>query len=87
MTLQTNTDERAVFTMLWDMVNAIDMDGGKAIGSIISRYANMIDDRINNSGFSRSVDSLKLYTYDQLQEELDSRDEATPEEGESNHHG
>jgi hypothetical protein len=44
-------------------------------GTVISRYARMIDDRIENSGNSRSVDSLKLYTDEQLQEELDSRKE------------
>lgn len=67
--------ERAVFSMLWDMANAIREDGGSNTGSIISRYAGMIDDRIDNSGNSQSVDSLKLYTDEQLQDELDSRSE------------
>lgn len=66
---------RAIFKMLWDMVNEIKRDGGKSSGTIISRYASMIDDRIENSGYSRSVDNLKLYTTEQLQEELDERNE------------
>lgn len=65
--------QRAVFNLLWDMVNACDREGDKNRGTIISRYAGMIDDRIENSGHSRSVDSLKLYTDEQLQEELDGR--------------
>lgn len=69
--------ERATFNLLWDMWNALDdHDGygaGNNHGTIISRYASMIDDRINNSGNSRSVDSLKLYTTEQLQDEIDSR--------------
>lgn len=66
--------ERAIFSMLWDMFNiASDADSP---GQVISRYASMIDDRIQNSGNSRSVDSLKLYTEQQLRDELDSRDEA-----------
>jgi len=70
--------ERATFNLLWDMVNAIDDDRrservNNATGTIISRYAGMIDDRINNSGYSRSVDSLKLYTIKQLKEEIESR--------------
>lgn len=60
--------------MLWDMVSAIEGDS-KSAGTIISRYANIIDDRIENSGNSRSVDSLKLYSDTQLQDELDSREE------------
>lgn len=65
-------NERAVFSLLWDMFNtAKDADSP---GQVIGRYASMIDDRIENSGNSRSVDSLKLYTYQQLQDELDERD-------------
>lgn len=65
--------ERAVFSMLWDMFNAArDADSP---GQVIGRYASMIDDRIENSGYSRSVDSLKLYTAEQLQDELDSRED------------
>ena len=67
--------ERAVFKLLWDMVNQIESDkSDQHMGTIIGRYASMIDDRIENSGHSRSVDSLKLYTYEQLQDELDERD-------------
>ena len=65
--------ERAVFSALWDMYNAA-RDSDRP-GSIISRYASMIDDRIENSGNSRSVDSLKFYTIEQLQEEIDGRNE------------
>jgi hypothetical protein len=65
--------ERAVFNLLWDMYNkARDSDRP---GTVISRYASMIDDRIENSGNSRSVDSLKLYTTEQLQEEIESRED------------
>lgn len=72
--------ERAVFNLLWDMVNRIEEDdrSGRANsskGTIISRYAGMIDDRIANSGYSRSVDSLKLYTTEQLHDEINSRKE------------
>lgn len=69
--------ERAVFNLLWDMVNEIekaDMYRGRSqTGTIISRYAGIIDDRIKNSGHSRSTQSLKLYTDEQLQDELDER--------------
>jgi hypothetical protein len=65
--------ERAVLNLLWDMVNKIQDANYDNIGTIISRYASMIDDRIENSGNSRSVDSLRLYTSEQLQDELDSR--------------
>ena len=68
-----DTKERAVFKLLWDMVNAT-QESPESAGTIIGRHASMIDDRINNSGHSRSVDSLKLYTYDQLQDELDERE-------------
>lgn len=65
--------DKATFSMLWDMFNkARDADSP---GQVISRYAGMIDDRIENSGYSESVDSLKLYTTEQLQDELDSRKE------------
>lgn len=67
-------NERAVFNLLWDMANKIREDGGMNTGTIIGRYASIIDDRIENSGNSRSVDSLKLYTYEQLQDELDERE-------------
>lgn len=69
--------DRPIFKMLWDMVNAIEKDGyknnGLTRGTIIGRYAGMIDDRIENSGYSRSVDSLKLYDTKQLKDELRSR--------------
>lgn len=72
-----STEERAVFKLLWDMWNQLDNhDGygpGNSYGTIISRYASIIDDRIENSGNSRSVDSLKLYTTKQLKEEIESR--------------
>lgn len=59
--------------MLWDMVNTIrDSDSP---GTVIGRYASMIDDRIENSGNSRSVDSLKLYTTEQLKDEIESRED------------
>ena len=67
--------ERAVFNLLWDMVNEIDGKDGRTRGTIISRYAGVLDDRIDNSGYSRSVLSLKLYTTEQLQDELDEREE------------
>ncbi len=66
--------ERAVFKLLWDMQKEIDRntsDGSS--GTIISRYASMIDDRIENSGYSRSIDSLKLYTTEQLKNEIKER--------------
>lgn len=66
--------ERAVFNLLWDMYNTARNAGSP--GQVIGRYASMIDDRIENSGYSRSVDSLKLYTTEQLQDELDSRKES-----------
>lgn len=67
-------NERPVFKLLWQMVNELERyDGERNAGMIISRYASMIDDRIENSGYSRSVDSLKLYTTKQLKEELASR--------------
>ena len=71
-----------IFGMLWDMYHQLqeedeELEFGQRQrddkGMIISRYASMIDDRIENSGHSRSVDSLKLYTTKQLQEEIDSR--------------
>lgn len=74
-----NIDKRAVFKMLWDMVNSLKGEDNRTAGTIISRYAGMLDDRIENSGYSRSVDSLKLYTTKQLQTEIDSRQEAAPQ--------
>lgn len=69
---------RETFSMLWKMIDEVREQQFSprrdATGTIISRYARIIDDRINNSGHSRSVDSLKLYTYEQLQDELDERD-------------
>lgn len=65
--------ERATFNLLWDMVNACEGKDSRTQGTIISRYASMIDDRIENSGYSRSVDSLKLYDTKQLKEEIESR--------------
>lgn len=70
-----NNAKRDVFRLLWDMVNQISKgNGGRDTGMIIGRYAGLIDDRIENSGYSRSVDSLKLYTIEQLQEEINSRE-------------
>lgn len=66
--------ERATFNLLWDLVNLCEGEATNNQGSIVSRYAGMIDDRIENSGNSRSVDSLKLYTTEQLQDEIDSRE-------------
>lgn len=69
--------ERAVFNLLWDMLNEIEEDrqgpGKSHTGTIIGRYASIIDDRIENSGNSRSVLSLRLYTAQQLKDELESR--------------
>ena len=65
--------ERKTFNLLWDMANEIRNDGGMNTGTIISRYAGIIDDRIENGGNSRSTESLKLYSDEQLQEELDDR--------------
>lgn len=75
MTDQNTVDKekRAVFNLLWDMVNACDDEDNKTRGTIISRHASIIDDRIENSGNSRSADSLKLYSTEQLQSELSSR--------------
>ena len=70
--------ERATFQLLWNMIHAIDDTSASNAGTVIGRYAGMIDDRIENSGYSRSVDSLKMYTTEQLQAELDSR-EVTPD--------
>lgn len=67
-------NKRPIFKMLWGMVNEINRDDSeRGTGTIISRYASMIDDRIENSGYSRSTDSLKLYTTQQLKEELEER--------------
>lgn len=65
--------ERATFNLLWDMVKEVLKADGRGQGTIISRHASLIDDRLNNSGHSRSVDSLKLYTTEQLEEELEER--------------
>lgn len=71
------SQKRATFQLLWDMVNTIqDSSFIGSTGQVISRYASMIDDRIENSGNSRSTDSLKLYTIKQLQDEIDSREKA-----------
>ena len=65
------------FRLLWKMINEIEnagtYRGRPQTGTIISRYASMIDDRIQNSGYSRSVDSLMLFDTDQLEEELERR--------------
>ena len=68
---------KVAFNLLWDMWNVLDdHDGygnGNNYGTIISRYASIIDDRIENSGHSRSITSLKLFSDEQLQDELDER--------------
>ena len=70
--------KRATYKLLWDMWNALDdHDGygpGNNYGTIISRYANIIDDRLNNSGNSRAVETLKLFTTEQLETELQQRE-------------
>lgn len=71
---------RPIFKLLWDMVSEIKQDerSGRvksSTGTIISNYAGVIDDRIENSGYSRSTKSLKLYTTEQLKEELEGRSE------------
>lgn len=48
--------------------------GERNAGSIISRYAGILDDRIENSGYSRSTQSLKLYSTEQLEAELKERE-------------
>jgi hypothetical protein len=63
--------ERAVFKLLWDMFNAARETNNP--GQVISRFASIIDDRVENSGNSRSVDSLKLYSTEQLEQELADR--------------
>jgi len=81
--------DRNIFGLLWKMYHELkdeeeDYENSTRMrddrGTIISRYASMLDDRIENSGYSRSVDSLKLYTDEQLQAELDSRREGIVEE-------
>lgn len=68
---------RATFKLLWDMWNALDDhygdSPGNSYGTIISRYASIIDDRINNSGYSRAVETLKMFTTEQLENELKER--------------
>lgn len=74
--------ERNVFGMLWKMYHELRkedeaLEYGDRLrdnkGTIISRYAGIIDDRILNSGHSRNTDTLKLFTTEQLQAELDER--------------
>lgn len=73
-TNQASEDKRPIFKLLWNMQNEIERNmSERGTGTIISRYASMIDDRIENSGYSRSIDSLKLYTTEQLEEELKER--------------
>lgn len=63
------------FKYLWKLVNEVkraEFDD-KPTGTIVGRYASMFDDRLENSGHSRSVDSLKLYSTEQLEEELKER--------------
>ena len=68
--------KRDTFKMLWKMLDEIRQDKGeRGSGTIISRYASIIDNRIENSGYSRSTDSLSLYTTEQLEEELEERNE------------
>lgn len=77
--MNTPSNEPATFSLLWQMVNTIDEQRhdshADATGTIIGRYASVIDDRIENSGHSRSTLSLKLYTTEQLKEELGGRDD------------
>lgn len=66
--------EKPIFKLLWQLANELDRyEDTRPRGTIISRYAGIIDDRLQNSGYSRSVDSLKLYDTNQLKEELKSR--------------
>jgi len=65
--------EKGIFNLLWDMYNEA-MDSNNP-GQVIGRYAGIIEDRLENSGNSRSTQSLKLYTTEQLQEEIDDREE------------
>lgn len=78
--------EISTFRFLWKMVNELERHNwsegasgpGNNMGTIISRYASMLDDRLENSGYSRSTDSLALYSTRQLKEELEERkDEAS----------
>lgn len=80
MTTHTNSsgeDERDVFGLLWAMVRDVECEGhknnGLTAGTIIGRHARIIDDRIENSGYSRTTDSLKLYTIKQLKDEIKNR--------------
>ena len=79
------SSERNVFKMLWKMYHECRKDDekreyGMAIrdnkGMIISRYASIIDDRIEGSNYCRSIDGLALYSTEQLKEELASRKNA-----------
>lgn len=74
------------FKLLWKMHNeannAEPYRGRDQTGAVISRYAGIIDDRIENSGYSRNTDSLKLWTTEQLQEELTRRENGDAEEDE-----
>ncbi len=73
-TNQASEDKRPIFKLLWNMQNEIEGNRSeRGTGTIISRYASIIDDRIENSGYSRSVDSLKLYTTEQLEQEIENR--------------
>lgn len=73
--------EISTFKFLWKLVHELEEAEGRPnfggpgnnYGTIISRYADMLDDRIENSGYSRSTDSLALYSDEQLKEELESR--------------
>lgn len=69
--------ERATYRLLWDLWNVLDEHNGYGpgnnYGTIISRYAHIIDDRIENSGHSRAGETLKLFTTEQLEDELRER--------------
>lgn len=81
---KTNPDpntERSTYKLLWDMWNVLDdHDGygrGNTHGTIISNYAHLIDGRIEGSPYSASTESLKLFTTQQLEDELKRRKNET----------
>jgi ribosome-binding protein aMBF1 (putative translation factor) len=78
--------QRNTFNLLWDLIHDTEEESSQNIGTIVGRYASIIDDRIDNSGHSRVTVSLKLYTTEQLQAEIDSRS-AQPTESEEVNNG
>lgn len=76
-----------IFKMLWKMKHQIDdaeerYMGGRVdpVGSIISKYAGIIEDRLQNSGHCASSDGLMTYATYQLEEELERRKNESDDE-------